>query len=68
MAKRLLVCIIVTVLQIAPPITFAQQPKKIPRIGVVSGTGNTNAPDSSAKLLRQALQGTRLRRREEYPV
>jgi putative ABC transport system substrate-binding protein len=35
----------------------AQQPKKIPRIGVVSGTGNTNEPDSSAKLLRQALQG-----------
>ena len=34
----------------------AQQPKKIPRIGVVSGTGNTNEPDSSAKSLRQALQ------------
>ncbi|MGZ8522733.1 MAG: ABC transporter substrate binding protein [Candidatus Binatia bacterium] len=34
----------------------AQQPKKIPRIGVVFGTGNTNEPDSSAKLLRQALQ------------
>ena len=33
----------------------AQQPQKIPRIGVVSGTGNANEPDSSAKLLRQAL-------------
>ena len=38
-------------------LVHAQQPKKIPRIGVVSGTGNTNDPDSSAKLLRQALQG-----------
>ena len=34
----------------------AQQPKKLPRLGVVSGTGNANEPDSSAKLLRQALQ------------
>ena len=56
MAKRLLVWLFVMVLQIAPPVTFAQQPKKIPRIGVVSGTGNTNEPDSSAKSLRQALQ------------
>jgi putative ABC transport system substrate-binding protein len=56
MAKQILVCILATVLQITAPITFAQQPKKIPRIGVVSGTGNANEADSSAKLLRQALQ------------
>ena len=34
----------------------AQQPGKIPRVGVVSGTGNPNEADSSAKSLRQALQ------------
>jgi putative ABC transport system substrate-binding protein len=34
----------------------AQQPKKIPRIGAITGTGNANEVDSSAKLLRQALQ------------
>ena len=35
----------------------AQQPKNILRIGVISGTGNNaNEADSSAKLLRQALQ------------
>jgi len=34
----------------------AQQPKKVPRVGVISGTGNTNEADSSARLLRLALQ------------
>jgi len=34
----------------------AQQPKKIPRVGIISGTGNANDADTSAKLLRQALQ------------
>ncbi len=34
----------------------AQQPKKLPRVGVVSETGNANEPDSSTTLLRQALQ------------
>jgi putative tryptophan/tyrosine transport system substrate-binding protein len=34
----------------------AQQPKKIPRIGIVSGTGNPNETGSSIKIFRQALQ------------
>ena len=34
----------------------AQQPRKIPRIGIVSGTGNPNEADSSTKIFRQALQ------------
>ena len=34
----------------------AQQPGKIPRIGVVSGTGNPNEPGSSINIFRQALQ------------
>ena len=34
----------------------AQQPGKVPRIGIVSGTGNPNEPDSSIKIFRQALQ------------
>ena len=29
---------------------------KVPRIGIVSGTGNPNEPDSSIKIFRQALQ------------
>jgi putative ABC transport system substrate-binding protein len=34
----------------------AQQPGKIPRIGIVSGAGNPNEPGSSIKIFRQALQ------------
>jgi putative ABC transport system substrate-binding protein len=34
----------------------AQAPKKVPRVGVISGTGNANEADSSAKSFRQALQ------------
>ena len=34
----------------------AQQTAKIPRIGIVSGTGNPNEPGSSIKIFRQALQ------------
>ena len=34
----------------------AQQLTKIPRIGIVSGTGNPNEPGSSIKIFRQALQ------------
>src|SRR5512145_504445 len=34
----------------------AQESVKIPRIGVVSGTGNPNEPGSSIKIFRQALQ------------
>jgi putative tryptophan/tyrosine transport system substrate-binding protein len=33
-----------------------QQPGKVPRIGIVSGTGNPNEPGSSIKIFRQALQ------------
>ena len=35
---------------------WAQQPAKIPRIGIVSGTGNPSEPGSSFKMFRQALQ------------
>ena len=35
---------------------LAQQPGKIPRIGIVSGAGNPNEPGSSIKIFRQALQ------------
>ena len=34
----------------------AQQSGKIPRIGIVSGTGNPKEPSSSIKIFRQALQ------------
>ena len=34
----------------------AQQPKKVPRIGIVSGTGNPNELGSSINIFRQALQ------------
>jgi putative ABC transport system substrate-binding protein len=34
----------------------AQQPTKIPRIGIVSGTGNLSEPGSSFVIIRQALQ------------
>ena len=34
----------------------AQQPGKVPRIGIVLGAGNPNEPGSSIKIFRQALQ------------
>jgi putative ABC transport system substrate-binding protein len=34
----------------------AQQPRKVPRIGIVSGAGTSNSPGSSIKIFRQALQ------------
>ena len=57
MLAKLTVAMVAAFVLTAFQSVHAQQPKKIPRIGVVSGTGNTNEPDSSAKLLRQALQG-----------
>ena len=56
MQAKLVLSIIGAFLLAAFQSAHAQQPKKIPRIGVISGTGNTNEADSSAKLLRQALQ------------
>jgi putative ABC transport system substrate-binding protein len=34
----------------------AQQPRKVPRIGIVAGAGNPNEPGSSIKIFRQALR------------
>ena len=57
--KKNIICLALGALLFALSLSAqAQQPAaKIPRIGIVSGTGNPNEADSSAKLLRQALQG-----------
>jgi putative tryptophan/tyrosine transport system substrate-binding protein len=55
--RRTAILLVVTFVLFWSSSVQAQQPsKKIPRIGIVSGTGNANEADTSAKLLRQALQ------------
>ena len=50
-----IVAIVITI-AICGAVAQAQQPRKVPRIGIVSGFGNPNEPGSSIKIFRQALQ------------
>jgi len=57
MNKKFLSWLLATVLLTTVSPAHAQQPAgKIPRIGVVSGSGNPNEPGTSSKSFRQALQ------------
>jgi ABC-type uncharacterized transport system substrate-binding protein len=56
MDRRICAWLLATFLLITVSLADAQQPGKVPRIGIVSGTGNPNEPGSSIKLFRQALQ------------
>jgi putative ABC transport system substrate-binding protein len=56
MDRRICAWLLATFLLITVSLADAQQPKKIPRIGFVSGTGNPNEAGSSIKIFRQALQ------------
>ena len=47
---------LVGALLLTPCFPAEAQQAKVPRIGIVSGTGNPNQPGSSIKILRQALQ------------
>ena len=52
--RRIVICLPLTIFLLT--CAQAQQSGKVPRIGIVSGTGNPNEPDSSIKIFRQALQ------------
>jgi putative tryptophan/tyrosine transport system substrate-binding protein len=56
MTRRFLGLLLAIFLVVTVSIADAQQPAKIPRIGIVSGAGNPNEPGSSIKIFRQALQ------------
>src|SRR5215831_3396021 len=57
MSRRVLVlfCLLITVLLITG-FAEAQQPKKVPRIGFVSGAGNANNPGPNIEAFRRALR------------
>ena len=56
MSKNNLVWLLATLLVNTAPLAHAQQPAKIPRVGVVSGSAIPSAASSGIKIFRQALQ------------
>ena len=54
--KWLGLSLIAFVLVVAGPVAQAQQPKKVPRIGYVSGTGDPSNPGPYVEALRQGLR------------
>jgi putative ABC transport system substrate-binding protein len=55
MGKKIIVVLLVG-LALAVPLAHAQQPKQIPRIGYVSGTGDANNQGPYVEALRQGLR------------
>jgi putative ABC transport system substrate-binding protein len=53
--NEIFLCLSITALLSNPPSVPAQQPKKIPRIGYVSGTGSSSAPGPYFEALRKGL-------------
>jgi putative tryptophan/tyrosine transport system substrate-binding protein len=55
MGKKIIIVLLVG-LALAVPLAHAQQPKQIPRIGYVSGTGDANNQGPYVEALRQGLR------------
>ncbi|MBI4529394.1 MAG: ABC transporter substrate-binding protein [Deltaproteobacteria bacterium] len=53
----ILFCALITVLLIIAPPAEAQQPKRVPRIGVVSADGDRSTPGPQVEAFRQGLRG-----------
>ena len=56
MTRRIVVCLLPTALLFTMASVGAPQPKKVPRIGHVSGTGNASNPAVSVLAFRQGLR------------
>jgi len=53
---KILTCLLLTLLLLTVSIVDAQQPKKVPRIGYLSGRGDPSTPDPLADAFRQGLR------------
>jgi putative tryptophan/tyrosine transport system substrate-binding protein len=56
MIKKIFVCLLATFLLTTAPPTEAQQPKKIPRIGYLSASGDAKNPGPLVEAFRQGLR------------
>ena len=56
MSEKIFLCLLAAVLLTTASLAQAQQPTKIPRIGYVTSTGNSNDPGTSGRAFQQGLQ------------
>src|SRR4029453_11486903 len=56
MNKRIVVSFLATLLLVSVRLAHAQQPKKVPRIGYLSGRGDPSTPDPLVDAFRQGLR------------
>ena len=69
MNRRIFGMIIVTLLLgVNFPARAQQQPKKIPRIGYVSGTGSTSNPEPYVEALRQELHNLGYTEKKDFAI
>ena len=54
--KRIVVCLLATVFLLTLSQSNAQQPKKVPRIGFLAGSGDPNTPGVQVEAFRRGLQ------------
>ena len=56
MIGKVVICLLTTALLSTVPFVEAQQPKKVPRIGFVSGVGDSKSPGFGIEVFRQGLR------------
>jgi putative tryptophan/tyrosine transport system substrate-binding protein len=56
MTQKIVICVLLTALLLIASVINAQQAKKIPRIGYLSGSGTPNNPGSQVEAFRQGLR------------
>ena len=56
MARKLLICLPLTIILLTASLAHAQQLKKVPRIGFVTAVGDANAPGPLVEAFRQGLR------------
>ena len=56
MCRRIVICLPLTLFLLTVSFADAQQPKKVPRIGYLSGRGDPSTPDPLVEAFRQGLR------------